>query len=221
MTRRGPSARIAIAPVILGCASLLVAAPLSTWAQGGRADPSRVIQDFFVESASRQGEPQLLPQPPANPTAGERPAHRPDFVLSGVVIAGEARLALLQDTASSSGAILLPLGASLAGHRITDVHVDRVVLEAPGGQRLSVRLGAAPNVRGQGQAAPASAPFAEGAERAEPASAGNALSEPDSALAKHERQERIAEQTALDKARALMEQAAAPQPGAPSPPSTE
>jgi hypothetical protein len=208
--------------LILGCASLLVGAPVTcASAQGAPPDPIQAIKNAMDEAARRNELQQVPPGQPGVP-AGELPAAELGFVLSGVVIAGETRLALLQGTAANSGpARLLPVGTSLAGHRILDIQPDRVTLEGQSGEKVTVRLGAGggpgtgvpgsvtmanrqaslPPV-GEGGALP-SAPRPERAEQPQPASGGDEVEEPDSVQEKEARQARLAERKAADKARDL------------------
>jgi hypothetical protein len=184
------------AAVLLGSTSLLAGAPGSAIAQGASPDPGRALQEFLSRSAARRSETQ--PLSPILPVPGS-PAEPPDFALVGVVIAGEYRLAVLEDTV---GAQLLPVGAWLASYQIIDVQADRVTLEGHGGKRVTVRLG------GSGLApSDERTPRAEGRE---PSSA--AAADPGFDRDKEQRQAKITEETARNKARAWGEGTPAPGP---------
>jgi hypothetical protein len=220
---------------ILGCASLLTGAPVSdTSAQEVPPDPVQAIKSVLDQAARRSELQHEVSGQPGIPTR-ESPSSELGFALSGVVIAGETRLALLQKTTANSGPPrLLPVGASLAGHRITDVQPDRVTLETASGQRVMVKLRVGGGVEtgvsssvttanrqalppaGDGAALP-SAPPPERAEGPEPASGGNDVEEPESVAEKEQRQARLAEREAADKARGLAQRApsAHPTPSAP------
>jgi hypothetical protein len=203
---------------VAGCAGLFMAAPVDcVAAQEVFLDLTRALQNM-AERSARKSERQ--PSPPTEPDRFTRNslAHGTDFVLSGVVIAGDTRLALLQDaSASPGGPQLLRVGAELAGYRLTDVQVDRVTLEGRGGRRLIVRLQAGGGAGGQTvRSAPAGR-----TDKPTPASDGSEVGEPDSIQAKEDRQARRAERTAEEKARTLAERAASGQPSKLPPASQE
>jgi hypothetical protein len=158
---------------LLGLTSLLttVAAGRAS-GQDQRQDLANALQNLF-RSASPQGNES--PAPPVAPPAGAAPrpgvpgregaTRGPDFVLLGVVIAGDRRLALLGDGAGGpGGSQLLHVGDTFRQHRVADVQPDRVILEGGGGERVIVRLGAGlglgsePSLRSDGPTAPAAAP---------------------------------------------------------------
>jgi type II secretory pathway component PulC len=135
---------------------------------------------------------------PLVPASAQGISPMSDLVLSGVVIAGERRAALLQDRGTSAGAVrYLPLGAALAGHTLVDVREDSVTFEGRGGERTIVRLGAG---GGPAQGAPARVSEA---------------GEPRSVEAKEERQARRRRQNADEKLRALMLRGAGADPAPP------
>jgi len=171
----------------------------------------------MAERSARRRELQPLPPTPDRFTQSS-PAHGTDFVLSGVVIAGDTRLALLQDaSASPAGPQLLRVGSELAGYRLTDVQVDRVTLEGRGGTRMVVRLRAGGGAGGQ--TVRSSPPIRT--DTPMPAGDGSELGEPVSIQDKEERQARRAVRTAQEKARTLAERAASGQPSKLPPASQE
>lgn len=219
MIRRYSSVRAATWRVVAGCAGLFMTAPVGcVSAQEVFLDLTRALQNMAEKSARKS---ELQPFPPTEPDrfTQDSPAHGTDFVLSGVVIAGDTRLALLQDaSASPGGPQLLRVGAELAGYRLTDVQVDRVTLEGRGGGRMIVRLPAGGGAGGQ---TVRSAPTGRTDRPTTPASDGSEVGEPDSIEAKEERQARRAERTAQEKARTLAERAASGHPSKLPPASQE
>ena len=84
----------------------------------------------------------------------------PQFVLTGVVIAGETRMALLQEPAlTQNGPRVVQLGESVAAYVLAAVEQDRVTLRGPGGDLMVVLGGGAGAVPGPplGPRVPASA----------------------------------------------------------------
>jgi hypothetical protein len=218
MIRRYSSMRAATWRVVAVCAGLSMTAPVGyVSAQEVFLDLTRALQDM-AERSARKSERQPLPPTEPDRFTQNSFAHGTDFVLSGVVIAGDTRLALLQDaSASRGGPQLLRVGAELAGYRLTDVQVDRVTLEGRGGGRMIVRLQAGGGVGGQTvRAAPAGR-----TDTPTPGSDGSEVGEPASIEAKEARQAGRAERTAEEKARGLAERAASGQPSHPTPASPE
>jgi hypothetical protein len=209
MTHRRSSVRAATWRVVAGCAGLFITAPAGcVSAQEVFLDLTRALQNVAERSAGKSERQPFPPTEPARFTENS-PTHGTDFVLSGVVIAGDTRLALLEDaSANPGGPQLLPVGGELAGYRLTDVKVDRVTLEGRGGGRMIVRLQAGGGAGGQ---TVRSAPVGR-TDNPTPASDGSEGGEPDSIEAKEERQARRAERTAQEKTRALAERAASGQP---------
>lgn len=89
--------------------------------------------------ASAQSRPLIL----AGAAARESAAHVGNLVLVGVIIAGDRSLAVFTDSSAGPGASeMVRVGGSLSGHRLIDIQVDRVTVETPGGERVTVRLAA-------------------------------------------------------------------------------
>ena len=138
---------------IAASAGLFMAEPIGhVSAQEVYFDLTRALQDMAERSSRRH---QLPPTEPDR-SIWKSPDPGTGFVLSGVVIAGQTRLALLEDaSASPGGPQLLPVGGELAGYRLTDIQMDQVTLERRDGQRVRVRLQTGGGVGGQpGPAAP-------------------------------------------------------------------
>jgi len=133
-------------PIIAVSAGLLVGASAgsacgasasSASDQGIFLDLTRALQNIAERSTrgprSPADDPEVL--------TGTSPGRGTEFILLGVVIAGETRLALVQlAAASSEGPELLRVGASLAGYRLTEVEEQQVTLEGQHGDRVILRL---------------------------------------------------------------------------------
>ena len=79
--------------------------------------------------------------PPSSPPRVAVPEILSDVTLVGVVITGERRLALVQPAGTNSGSPeLLPVGAVVAGYRITDIEEEQVTLEGQRGERKILKL---------------------------------------------------------------------------------
>ena len=169
---------------VIGCAGVLVGAP-TVFAQEAAIDIDNTLRNLSLEQAARQSR-----LPVVSPAASE------PFILLGVVIAEDRRLALLQPAQAADAAQLVPLGGSLEGHRLIDVQLDHVTLEGRGGDRFLVRLASGHDARGAAPSTPAT-----------PAARLDGAKEFDerSRAAKEERRRQIDDRTARDKARALAE----------------
>jgi hypothetical protein len=164
-------ARMPKAGSLVGLAGLLAIVPATPASGQDQQDLANALQNLFRSAESQEGE--SPPPPVAVPARGllrpgvpvqEAGPRGPDFVLLGVVIAEDRRMALLGDGASGTrGAHLLHLGDTFRQHRVADVQPDRVVLERGDGEQVIVRLGATmgsnalPTVRPEGPATPAPA----------------------------------------------------------------
>jgi len=177
---------------VVGCAGVLVGAP-AAFAQEAAIDFGNALRNLSLEQAARQSRLPVASPPVASP--GSTSAKSAPFVLLGVVIAEDRRLALLQP-AQAAGAQLVPLGGSLEDHRLIDVQLDHVTLEGRGGDRFLVRLASGHDARGAAPSTPA-APTVR-PDGAKPF-------DERSRAAKEERQRQIDDSTARDKARALTE----------------
>jgi type II secretory pathway component PulC len=155
-------------------------------AQEGAIDLGSALRKLAEDQASRQSAPSV--DSPAGPSPSTTAAVTDRFVLLGVVISDNRRLALLQPTKTPGAGTLVRLGDSFEDHRLLDVQTDHVTLEGRGGERIIVRLAA-------GHAGVAAAP----ASRADTQLEGR------SRAAKEARQRGIDEATARDKVRALAE----------------
>jgi len=191
-------------PVIAVWAGLLVGASAGSASgasasaaseQGIFLDLTRALQNVAEMSTRRSrspADPEVLTE--------TSPGRGIDFVLFGVVIAAETRLALIQDAAASTGGPeLLRVGGSLAGYRLTDIEEDQVTLEGQRGDRVILRLQS-----GGGAGGPASSEAVGRVEAPKPTDSG----EFGWREAVREKEDRSAAQTQRDiqeKARALME----------------
>lgn len=111
--------RLARAALIVGCAAFLAEGPVGV----------------------ASGQPRIVAL--AGAVAGESAAHVGNLELVGVVVAGDRSLALFRDGAARGGASeMVRLGGLAAGHRVIDILVDRVIVETPRGERVTVRLAA-------------------------------------------------------------------------------
>ncbi len=178
---------------VVGCAGVLVGAP-AVFAQEAAIDLGNALRNLSLEQAARQSRLPVVSPPAALP--GPTSAASAPFVLLGVVIAEDRRLALLQPAQAADTAQLVPLGGSFEDHRLIDVQLDHVMLEGRGGDRFLVRLALG---HGAGGAAPSTP--------ATPAARLDGAKEFDerSRAAKEERRRQIDDRTARDKARALAE----------------
>jgi hypothetical protein len=143
MSQRGPRWKRQGAGIV-GFVSLLVGVPVDHASAQAPPDVGNALMNLFKGEATQGAGPQPSSVPLSRPgsPARESSARGPEFLLLGVIIAENTRMALLQDTtANPGGAQLLQIGGSLGGHRLTDVQPDRVTLEGKGGQQLIVRLG--------------------------------------------------------------------------------
>src|SRR5260370_10366799 len=95
------SVRAATWRVVAGCAGLFITATAGcVSAQEVFLDLVRALQNVAERSA---GTSERQPFPPTEPArfTENSPTHGTDFVLSGVVIAGDTRLALIEDASAS------------------------------------------------------------------------------------------------------------------------
>jgi hypothetical protein len=180
---------------VAGCAGVLVGAP-GVFAQEAAIDFGNALRNLSLEQAARQSRLPVVSPPAASPPS--TPAASAPFVLLGVVISEDRRLALLQPAQAADAAQLVPLGGSLDDHRLVDVQLDHVTLEGRGGERLLLKLASGHDTRG---AAPSTA--ATPAVRTQ--TSGAMQFDERSRAAKEERQREIDDSTARDKARALAE----------------
>jgi len=201
MTRERSFVRMATGPVI-ALLGLLVGAPAGSAAdQGIFLDLTHALQNATEMSTRRSLSP-------TNPEVLTRKST--DFMLLGVVIAGETRLALVQLTSSAGGPELLSIGGSLEGYRLIDVEENQVTLEGQRGERMILR-------RQIGGGAGGEIALSGGTGRVEtPQSTGpSEFDRPESIRAKEDRSLRRAERDAQQKVRDLAQRAASGQPGQP------
>ena len=175
---------------VVGCVGVLVAAPAAV-AQETAIDLGNALRNL----SEQQDRLPLVP-PPAPASSSASTVSGEPFVLLGVVIAAERRLALLQPARATDAAQLVALGSSFEDHRLIDVQQDRVTLEARGGERILVRLASGHDARGAAPSTVAASPVKPD---------GAAPFDERARQAKEERQRQIDESTARDKARALAE----------------
>jgi hypothetical protein len=180
---------------VVGCAGVLIGAP-AVFAQETAIDFGNALRNLSLDQAARQSRLPVASPPVASP--GSTSAASAPFVLLGVVISEDRRLALLQPAQAADAAQFVPLGGSLEDYRLVDVQLDHVTLEGRGGDRFLVKLASGHDARG---AAPSTA--ATPAVRGQ--TSGAMQFDERSRAAKEERRRQIDENTARDKARTLAE----------------
>jgi hypothetical protein len=178
---------------VVGCAGVLAGAP-AVLAQEAASDFGNALRNLSLEQAARQGRLPVV-SPPAASSSSTSAASAP-FILLGVVIAEDRRLALLQPAQTPDAAQLVPLGGSLEDHRLVDVQLDHVMLEGRGGDRFVVRLASGHDARGAAPSTPATPAVKLG---------GAKQFDERSRAAKEQRQREIDDRTAREKARTLTE----------------
>ena len=180
---------------VAGCAGVLIGAP-AVFAQETAIDFGNALRNLSLEQAARQSRLPVASSPPV--LSSSTSAASAPFVLLGVVISEDRRLALLQPAQAADAAQLVPLGGFLEDHRLIDVQLDHVTLEGRGGERFLLKLASGHDAGG---AAPSTA-----ATPAVRGQTGGAMPfDERSRAAKKERQRQIDDSTARDKARALTE----------------
>ena len=172
---------------VVGCAGVLVSAP-AVFAQEPAIDFGSALRNLSREQAARQSR--LPVSSPTPVLSSSTSASGEPFVLLGIVIAEDRRLALLQPAQAADAAQLVPLGGFLGDHRLIDVQLDHVTLEGRGGERLLLKLASGHDAGG---AAPSTV------------TSGAMPFDERSRAAKEERQRQIDDSTARDKGRALTE----------------
>jgi hypothetical protein len=178
---------------IVGCAGVLVGAP-AVFAQEAAIDFGSALRNLSLDQAARQSRLPVVSPPAASPPSTS--AASAPFVLLGVVISEDRRLALLQSAQVADAAQLVPLGGSLDDYRLIDVQLDHATLEGRGGERFLLKLASGHDAGG-----------------AAPSRSATPLVRPDGAkqldersrAAKEERQREIDNRTAREKAQALAE----------------
>jgi len=201
MTHERSIVRMATWPVIVVSGLLLGAPAGSASDQAIFLDLTRALQNAAEMSTRRSfspADPEVLTQKST------------DFILLGVAIAGETRLALVQLTASSGGPELVAVGGSLGGYRLTDVEENQVTLEGQRGERMILRLQTG---GGAGGEMALSGPPGR-VETPKPTDSSE-FDRPESVRAKEDRRARRAERDAQEKVRDLAQRAASGQLGQP------
>jgi len=174
-----------------------VGAP-AVFAEEPAIDLGNALRNFSLDQAARQRELPVASPPGAPVFSSTSAADGGRFVLLGVVIAEDRRLALLQLATTPDATRLVPVGASFEDHRLIDVQLDHVTLQGRGGERLLLKLASGHDARGAAPS-PAATPAVRGQ------TSGAMPFDERSRAAKEERQRRIDDSTARDKARALAE----------------
>jgi type II secretory pathway component PulC len=180
---------------VAGCAGVFISAP-AVFAQETSIDFGNALRNLSLEQSARQSRLPVA-SPPIASSSSTSAASEP-FVLLGVVISEDRRLALLQPAQAGGTAQLVPLGGLLEDHRLIDVQQDHVTLEGRGGERLLLKLASGHDARGV-TASPAAAPAVRGQ------ASGTMPFDERSRAAKEERRREIDESAARDKARTLTE----------------
>jgi hypothetical protein len=165
--------------MMLAIAAGALAAPFvgRAHAQPAGADLGGVLQNLFRSSSGGAEGPSAPPpvpvrRGPGQPGDAASPAGA-ELVLLGVVIAGDTRMALIQDE-TAHGSRLLRIGETMGSHRLAGVQPDRAILQGSGGEQLVLRLGAGLSVAGAGspvgpsqpQLEPGAGPASEATETA-------------------------------------------------------
>ncbi len=203
---------MAISAVIAVCVGLLVGASagFASGASAGSASDEGIFLDLTraLQNVAEMSMRRSLPPAAPEVRTQESPTPETDFILLGVVIAGETRLALVQVAAASSGGTeLLRVGASVAGYRLTDVEENQVTLEGQRGDRVILQL----QTGGGTVRETASSELTGRVETAKPTDAGE-LGWMEAIRAKEDRRARQTQRDAEDKARGLMERGVSSEP---------
>jgi hypothetical protein len=196
--------QIATSVVIAVSAGILVgaSAAIAAGASAGATSDEGIFLDLTRARQNVAETPMRRSLPPADPQVRtqEPPGRRTDFILLGVAIAGETRLALVQVAAGRSGRPeLLRVGAFLEGYQLIDIDEHQVTLvEGQRGDRVVLQLQIGGRTVGDG-----SSEATGRVERAKPANSGE-LGWREVVRAKKDRRARQTQRDAEEKARALM-----------------
>lgn len=132
----------------------------TAFAQGRATSGEGVISQGNLFSPERRPWTPPPPPPPAKPEPppAPKPEPPPQFVVYGVLIMGNDRIALLKEPKLTAGKVQeIVLGAQVGPYRLARVEADRVVLEKDGSS-LTVAVDDPARPKGQVIALPAAAP---------------------------------------------------------------